>query len=306
MTESTKGVAAILGTGVIWGLMSIYLKLIDHIPPLEILAHRTLWSLVFFFAVLVVQGRPGLLRGALTCRRSAAVLAVAAVLISANWITFITAIQWDRATEASLGYFTVPLASVLLGVVFFGERLGRAQSLAVALAALALGLLAFGLGAAPWIALMLAGSFGLYGAVKKSLPVGPVVSVTAEVLLLSPFALGLLWWIHGSGGGYFGRGLSDSLLLMLSGPLTAVPLMMFSYAARRLRLATLGLSQYLNPTLQFLVATLIFRETFTLWHAAAFPLIWLALAIYTVAFWRQEKAARRLARNSATVPHTVT
>lgn len=306
MTEGAKGVAAMFGACSIWGLGAIYYKMLDHVPPLEVLAHRTLWSLVFFAGILMVQGRLGLVRQALASRRGALVLAVAALMISTNWFMFISSIQWGRATEASLGYFTFPLASVLLGMVFFGERLGRAQGFAVALAALALALLTLGLGAAPWIALVLATSFGLYGVVKKSLSIGPVVSVTAEVLLLLPIALGVLWQVHRAGGGHFGQDLGDSVLLALSGPLTATPLVLFSYAAWRLRLATLGLLQYLNPTLQFLVATLIFREVFTHWHAVAFVLIWLALVIYTAALWRQERAVRRLARSSDTVVHTVT
>jgi len=306
MSESGKGVVAMVAACAIWGLSPIFYKALAHVEPLEVLAHRTLWSFIFFAGILMLQGRLGLMRQALGTGRGALVIAAAALVISVNWFIFISAIQWDRATEASLGYFTFPLASVLLGMVVFGERLGRAQWLAVALAALALALLTWGLGAAPWIALLLAVSFGLYGVVKKSLSVGPVVSVTAEVLLLSPIALGVLWQMHGAGGGHFGQGLSDSLLLAVSGPLTATPLILFSYAARRLRMATLGLLQYLNPTLQFLVATLIFREAFTGWHAGAFVLIWLALAIYTAAMWRQDRAARRLARSSATVAQTMT
>ena len=305
MTDGARGVAAVFGACSVWGLSAIYYKMLDHVPPLEVLAHRTLWSLVFFAGILMLQGRLRLVPQALGTRRGALVIGAAAVVISTNWFMFISAIQWGRATEASLGYFTFPLASVLLGIVFFGERLGRAQGFAVALAALALALLTLGLGAAPWIALVLAVSFGLYGVVKKSLSVGPVVSVTAEVLLLSPIALVILWQMHAAGGGYFGHDLGDSVLLAISGPLTAIPLVLFSYAARRLRLATLGLLQYFNPTLQFLVATLLFREVFTGWHAAAFVLIWLALAIYTLSLWRQDRAARRLARSSATVVHTV-
>ncbi|MBZ0122601.1 MAG: EamA family transporter RarD [Roseovarius sp.] len=306
MTEGARGVAAMFGACALWGFSPILYKALDHVPPLEVVVHRSLWSLIFFAAVLAVQGRLGLVRRALARPRDAAVIALAALVISANWWVFTGAIQWERATEASLGYFTFPLTSVLVGVVVYGERLGRAQSFAVILAGAALVVLAFGLGAAPWIALMLALTLVFYGVVKKSLSVGPVVSVTAEVLLLLPIVLFLLWQMHSTGGGHFGRGLHDSLLLALSGPLTATPLVLFSYAAKRLRMATLGLLQYINPTLQLLVATLIFGEVFTRWHAVAFPLIWLALAIYTVALWRQERAARRLARSSVTVVHTVT
>lgn len=298
MSESVKGVAAMLAACSIWGLSPLYYKLLDHVPPLEVLAHRTLWSCVFFATVLLVQRRLGLLRLALLRPRDALVVGFAALMISTNWFFFISSIQIGKAIEASLGYYTFPLASVLLGAAIFGERLGRAQMLAVALAAVAVMVLTAGLGVAPWISLVLATTFGLYGVVKKWLSVGPVVSVTAEVLLLSPIALVVLWRVHDAGGGHFGADTADSLLLMLSGPLTATPLILFSYAARRLRLATVGLLQYLNPTLQFLVATLVFREVFTPWHAIAFALIWTALAIYSTATWRQDRAARRLAQSS--------
>ena len=192
-----------------------------------------------------------------------------------------------------MGYYIFPLVAVLLGAIAFRERLGKAQLFAVALAATAVITLTIGLGVPPWIALILATSFGFYGLVKKGLSVGPVVSVTAEVLLLSPIALGVLWWFHSDGHGAFGSNWHDSLLLAFSGILTASPLIMFSYATKRITLATVGLVQYLNPSLQFLVATLLFREMFSLWHAIAFGMIWSALAIYTTASLRQDRAARR-------------
>ncbi|WP_397544695.1 EamA family transporter RarD [Roseovarius salis] len=298
MSESFKGVAAMLCACIIWGLSPLYYKLLSHVPPLEVLAHRTLWSCVFFAAVLMVQGRIGQLGLALSRRRDAVVVGFAALMISTNWFFFISSIQMGKAIQASLGYYTFPLASVLFGALFFRERLGRAQTAAVGLAAVAVVVLTAGLGVAPWIALILATTFGLYGVVKKYLSVGPVVSVTAEVLLLSPLALAVLGHVHSAGGGYFAGSLSDSVLLAVSGPLTATPLILFSYAARRLRLATVGLLQYVNPTLQFLVATLVFREVFSLWHAIAFGLIWTALAIYSTATWRQDRAARRVAQSS--------
>ncbi len=298
MSETGKGIAAMIGACTVWGLSSIYYKLLDHVPPLEVLAHRTLWSFVFFAAVLLTQGRLGQLRRALAGGRAVLIAGFAALMISTNWFFFISSIQIGKAVEASLGYYTFPLASVLLGAVVFRERLGRAQIVAVALAALAVAVLTAGLGVAPWIALVLAMTFALYGVVKKWLNVGPVVSVTAEVLLLAPIAAAILWRVHAGGGGHFGASLPDSLLLAVSGPLTATPLILFSYATKRLKLATVGLLQYINPSLQFLVATLVFREAFSPWHAAAFGLIWTALAIYSTASWRQERAARRLAQRS--------
>lgn len=293
MREETKGIIAMVATCTIWGLSGIYYKLLAHIPPIEILAHRTLWSCIFFALVLTVQGRISVLGQTLRVRRSFLLIGFAALMISTNWFVFITSIQVGRAVEASLGYYIFPLVAVLLGAIAFGERLGRAQMMAVSLAIAAVVTLTAGLGVAPWIALILASSFGLYGLVKKGLPVGPVVSVTAEVLLLSPIALAVLWWFHADGQGAFGTSWRDSALLAFSGPLTATPLIMFSYATKRIRLATVGLVQYLNPSLQFLVATLIFREAFSFWHAIAFAMIWTALAIYTAASLRQDRAARR-------------
>lgn len=298
MTEAGKGIAAMVTACTVWGLSSLFYKLLAHVPPLEVLAHRTLWSFVFFATVLGMQGRLFMLRRALWGGREALIVGFAALMISTNWFFFISSIQIGRAMEASLGYYIFPLASVLFGALFFRERLARQQAAAVALAVLAVVVLTAGLGVAPWISLVLATTFGLYGVVKKWLTVGPVVSVTAEVLLLAPVAAAVLWHFHAAGAGHFGGTLSDSLLLALSGPLTGTPLILFSYAARRLKLASVGLLQYLNPTLQFLVATLIFREAFSPWHAAAFSLIWTALAIYTTSAWRQDRAARRLSARS--------
>lgn len=293
MREQTKGVIAMVATCSVWGLSGIYYKLLEHIQPIEILAHRTLWSCAFFAFVLLLQGRISVLPQALGTRRSFFSIALAALMISTNWFVFITSIHTGRAMEASLGYYIFPLVAVLLGAIAFRERLGRAQLFAVALALCAVVTLTAGLGVPPWIALVLATSFGLYGFVKKGLSVGPVASVTAEVLLLSPIALTVLWYFHTGDGGAFGRNWQDSLLLMFSGILTGTPLIMFSYATKRITLATVGLVQYLNPSLQFLVATLIFQEMFSFWHAIAFAMIWTALAIYTTASLHQDRVARR-------------
>ncbi|MHA7876125.1 EamA family transporter RarD [Roseivivax sp.] len=305
MQDRQTGIAAVVAACVIWGLSPIYYKLLADVPPDEVLAHRTLWSFVFFAAVLAVQGRLGAIRAALSDRTRFLTIAFAAVVISNNWFLFIYAIQIGRATEASLGYYIFPLVAVLMGVVFFRERLGPAQILAVGLAALAVIFLSVRLGAPPWLSLILSFSFGLYTVAKKRLDVGPVVSVTAEVLLLTPLALAWLWVLHaGPEGGTFGTDLKTSTLLIFSGPLTALPLILFSVASRRVALSTVGLIQYLNPTLQFLVATLIFREPFGLSQALAFALIWTALAIYSTASWRSERARRRAATVLSTSSET--
>ena len=299
MTDETKGVLAMIGACIVWGLSGLYYKMLDDVPAIEILCHRTLWGFVFFVVILRLQGRLRQLPRAVATPRSFAIIAFAALMISLNWFVFITSIQIGHATDASLGYYIFPLTAVLCGAIFYREKLSRAQLVAVALATAAVVVLSVGLQVTPWVALILAVSFALYGAVKKGLSTGPVLSVTAEVLLLSPFAFGLLVVLHARGEGHFGQDLATSLMLAFAGILTAVPLILFSFAARRVSLATVGLVQYLNPTLQFLVATLIFREAFSIWHAIAFAMIWTALAIYTASSLRRGRAARKAARAAA-------
>ena len=202
MTDTGKGILAMVGACTIWGLSPLYYKLLVAVPPGEVLAHRTLWSFAFFGVVLTLQGRlaelPRLLRG-----RRALVVGFAAAMISANWFLFILSIQIGHTMQASLGYYIFPLVAVVIGLVAFGERLSAAQGVAVALAAAAVLLLTFGLGVTPWISLILAFTFGLYGLVKKRLDAGPVVSVTAEVLLLAPLAA---VWLAGLHAGLWSEG----------------------------------------------------------------------------------------------------
>ena len=292
MSEVKKGVLAMVVACIVWGLSPLYYKLLVSVPPIELLSHRTIWSLVLFALVLFIQGR---LRGALGVlgnRNFMATLFIAALMIAFNWFVFIYSIQINRATESSLGYFIFPLVSVIFGVVLFREKLGRAQMFAVMLAAVAVLILTYGFGQVPWIALSVSVSFGIYGVIKKSLSIPAIVTVTLEVLLLSPIALMILYLHHASdSGGQFGQSLSVSLLLILSGPMTATPLILFSYATRRVALATVGILQYINPSLQFLCATVLFLEPLSLWHAIAFPLIWAALALYSWASFQTAKSS---------------
>lgn len=314
MREAPKGVLAIAGACVIWGLSPIYYKLLSHVPPLEVLSHRTLWSLVFFGAVLGFQGRQGDVFDLISHWRALMLVAVAALMISVNWFVFILSIQVGLTVESSLGYFMFPLVAVLLGRVVFQERFSLWIGVSVMLAASAVILLTIGLGVAPWISLILAVTFAIYGVLKKLALAGPVVSVTAEVLVLAPAALIWIWGVHFAGwqgfagreGGVFAGNWRDSLLLILSGPLTASPLILFSYAARRVTLATLGLVNYLNPSLQFFCAVVIFAEPFTRWHAVAFAMIWLALAIFSTDAIRQERAARRASASASPSSASVT
>lgn len=302
MQDSTKGIFLMIGACTIWGLSPIYYKLLVNVPPLELLAHRTFWSLVVFAGLLAVQGRLGKLRDALGTGRAVLITGFAALMISTNWFLFIFSVQIGQVRETSLGYYIFPLVAVLLGVVVLRERLAALQWVAVGLAALAVTTLTVGLGSAPWIALTLAVTFGAYGLVKKRLAVGAVVSVTAEVVLLGPLALLWLLWLQGQGTGIFGVDVRTSGLLVLSGLLTAFPLILFSAAAKKVNMATLGLLQYLNPTLQFFCAVVLFGEPLTPFHIVAFGLIWIALALYSGAGLAQDRARRKRVMTSSAEP----
>lgn len=298
MRQETAGALMMLGACTVWGLSPLFYALLSHLPALDVLAHRVIWSLLFFVVLLAMQRRLAEVPP-LFAPRQIGWVALATAMISTNWFLFIWAIGQGRVTETSLGYFIFPLVSVLFGALFFGERLSKLELMAVALAGFAVLLLTLGLGVAPWISLTLAFTFGTYGVLKKRVTAGPVVSVTAEVLLTVPIALMVLWDSPvGLGGDLNARDLS---LLILSGPLTAMPLVLFSAATKRIRLSTVGLMQYINPTLQFLCAVLILGEPLSFWYALAFPMIWVALALYSAAALAQErKRATASGTSSAT------
>ncbi|WP_372885870.1 EamA family transporter RarD [Shimia sp.] len=303
MSDTQKGILAMVMACTIWGFAALYWKLLAHLPPLEVLAHRSFWSAVTFVAVLAVQRRLSHVRAALGSPRDAVLIFCASLMISLNWFVFIWAVGSGQATEASLGYFLFPLVAVLAGRLLFAESLAPLQWLAVALAACAVTLLTLGLGVPPWIALVLAASFGAYGILKKRLDVGPVVSVTAEVLLIAPLALAVILTDTQSTG-VLGNSGRDAALLLFAGVLTATPLILFSYAARRVSLSTVGVLQYLNPSLQFFCAVVLLGEPLGFWHAVSFPVIWVALIVYSYASWRREKSATRAASSVSTSPTT--
>lgn len=312
MSESAKGIWAMVFACTVWGLSPIFYRALADVPPLEVLCHRSIWSVIIFAAVLALQGRLAEIGGLLRARRSFLLLAVAGVIISVNWFLFIYATQVDLVTESSLGYYIFPLVAVLFGYLFFGERLSRLQLAAVGLATLAVAILAVRLGALPWISLALAITFAAYAAIKKTIAAGPVLSVTGEILIVLPLALIWIWGAHSADWsalgaqppGAFGTDPVTTVLLVASGAMTAGPLMLLSYATRRIALATAGVVQYLNPTLQFFCAMVLFSEPLTPAHALAFPLIWVALALYSVDSLAQERAARKRARAAATSPAT--
>ena len=313
MSDTAKGLLAIISACFVWGLSGIYYKALAHVPPEEVLSHRTLWSLVFFAIILLVTGRTASLRALVTGPQVVKV-AIAALMISTNWYFFIFSVQTGRALGASLGYYIFPLVAVMLGVIFFRERLGPFRIAAVVLAAIAVAILTIGLGQPPWISLLLAFTFGLYGVVKKGLVASAVTSVAGEVLLLAPLAG--LWLVgiyaFGWGGitgrvvGAFGTNLHDTVMLAFAGVITGLPLVLFSYGAQRLNLGLVGILNYINPTLQFLVATFVFFEPVTRWHMIALPIIWIALALYSVSLLRHDRAPSNRVAIAGTSGTTVT
>ena len=283
MTEHLKGAIAMITACTIWGLSAIYYKQLSETPTIEVLCHRTLWSVVVFTLFLRLQNRLEELKIIFRNRKLVQTLFWAAAMISMNWFFFIWSVHNDRATEASFGYYIFPLVAVVFGLFFFNERLSLMKWVSVVLATIAVLILAISQNILPFIALVLSISFGIYGMLKKQISLGPVLSVTSEVILLLPVALILLLYWHLDGSGSFGTNIMTTSLLIFSGPMTAVPLMLFSYAARRVQMTSLGIIQYLNPSLQFFVAIFIFLEPFGLWQSVAFGLIWLALFIYSFA-----------------------
>jgi len=283
MTEPRKGAVAMVLASIIWGLSAIYYKQLSGIPPLEVLCHRTLWSVIVFIFILRLQDRLQDLKLVFLNKKLILGLFWAAAMISINWFFFIWSVHNDRATEASFGYYIFPLVAVLFGLIFFNEQLSLMKWCSVFLAIFAVTTLAISQNILPFVALVLSVTFGIYGALKKQINLGPVLSVTTEVILLLPLAITFLLYWHSSGFGSFGKDIETTSLLIFSGPMTAVPLMLFSYAARRVQMTSLGIIQYLNPSLQFLVAVFIFAEPFGVSQGIAFGLIWLALFIYTLA-----------------------
>ncbi len=279
-----------LGAGayILWGLLPLYLKLLTGVPAVQVLAHRVVWSLLLLAIVVVVLGRLRTVRAAAR-GRTLALLGASATLIAINWLTYIWAVQHAHVLEASLGYFINPLVNVALGVAVLGERVSRVQRVAVGIAAAGVAVMALSGGGAIWISLVLAVSFGLYGLIRKVAAIDALGGLTIETLLLAPLSLVVLAYAGAAGNAAFGQERSVDLLLILAGPVTAAPLLLFAAAARRLTLATLGLLQYLGPTLQFAEAVLIFGEPLRPVHVVTFAAIWTGCALYAWDAWRRSR-----------------
>ncbi len=292
---TTAGLLYALGAYLVWGLSPVYFKALSGVPPLEILSHRVAWSVALLAPAVALSGAWGELRGALGSWRALLTLGATTVLISVNWLLYIWAIDSGHLLEASLGYFVNPLVSVVLGVVFLREALSRAQTLAVGLAGAGVLWLLLGYGRFPWISLTLATTFGLYGLLRKSAGVGALTGLLAETALLAPAALLYLGAKGASGSGAFGSGWRVSLLLAAAGAITAVPLVWFALAVRRLRLSTMGFLQYLAPSLQLALAVWLYREPFTRSHLVTFGFIWTSLGLYS---WDAVRRLRPVERAS--------
>lgn len=270
----------------LWGLFPLYLRELASVPPLEVVVHRSVWSLIFLLAVLTLLRRWGWLLQLRRQPRQWLVFVASALLLSINWLVYVYAIAIGHVLDASLGYFINPLVSVLLGVLVLRERLQPAQWLAVALAAAGVLWLTVDAGRLPWVALVLAVSFGLYGLLRKTAPLGALEGLTLETLVLAPLVLPLLVWFTLQPGGAMARGdWTLNALLLIAGPLTALPLLLFAAAARRLPLATVGLLQYISPTVQFLLGITVFHEPLQPARLLGFALIWAALVVYSGHAW---------------------
>lgn len=294
--EPAAGFAYALGAFLLWGLLPFYMKAVDHMPAWEVVAHRVIWSVPVAGLLLIAMRRTDDLRAALRDPKTLAQAALTAGLISINWGVYVWAIAAERTVEAALGYYINPLVNVLLATVFLGERLNRLQALAVGCAVIAVAILTVRAGGLPWVSLTLAFSFGFYAFFRKTLPVGASQGFMLEVMLLSLPGLVIIAWMTAQGTGHFGpTGWSDIWLLLLAGPVTAIPLILYANGAKLLRFTTIGVMQYITPTLIFLVAIFVFGEPFSFWQLVAFCFIWSALALYTLSLFRGARAAARAA-----------
>lgn len=277
-----RGFLFALGAYSLWGFLPLFLKALDHISAVEVVAHRVLWSLPIAGAVLLALGRTADVNAALRSPRTLGMAALTAIIISVNWGIYVWAIAVERTVEASLGYYINPLMTVALGAVLLGEKLSRAQVVAVCLAVVAVLVLTFEAGGLPWISLALASTFAVYGFLRKTLPIGPSQGFFLEVLILTVPALAYVVWLAVRGESHFVFSQPENmLLLLLCGPATAVPLLLYGFGAKLLRISTIGIMQYSSPTVVFLIAIFVFHEPFSVWKMVAFVLIWIALAIYS-------------------------
>lgn len=289
--DTPRGFAYAFAAYALWGILPIYLKALGHISPFEVLAHRVVWSVPFAALILFITHRFGDVATALRSPRTMVMAAVTATLITVNWVTYVYAVGSGHAIEGALGYFINPLFSILLGAILLKERLAPVQMAAIGLAFIAVGILTWDAGRLPWISLTLTFSWGAYSFLRKTLPVGPNQGFFLEVAILSVPALPYIIWMESSGAGHLTNGTTtDAWLLAAAGLATAVPLMIYANAAKLLCLSTIGIMQYMTPTIIFLIAVFVFHEPMNPIKLFAFSLIWLALLLYTWSMLRAYRA----------------
>lgn len=287
------GLPYALGAYAIWGFVPLFFKLLTTVPPVEVLAQRIVWSLPLCFLIMAVRRQIGEYLSALKDWRALRLLLASSVLIAVNWLVYIFAIFTDHVLAASLGYYLNPLVNVLLGMIFLGERLSRLQAVAVAVAGVGVAILLAGALDTLWISLMLALSFGTYGLIRKIAPVGSLPGLAIETTLLLPLSLAVAFYYVWLGDGRgFGADTGISWLLAAGGVVTAVPLLLFATAARKMSYAALGFVQYLAPTIQFLLGLFAFGEPLKPAQLACFLLIWTSIAVFSFDMWRKMRAER--------------
>ena len=290
------GPLAGLGAFVIWGTFGLYFKLVGFAGPLEILSHRIVWSAALTLVLVFALGKRKQLWALISSSRTLGLLFLSSLLVAGNWVIYIWAINSGNALEASLGYYIMPLVMLILGRIFFGEKLNRIQMLSVAICTVGvLNLLVF-YGHLPWIALSLSTLFAFYGVIRKFVPADPIAGLFVECALLTPASLIYLVWLQRQGELAFGNiGIEQDALLIGLGICTTIPLVLFAFAARNMKFSALGLMQYLNPTIQFIIAVMVFGEAFTTAHMVTYTLVWIGLGVYS---WDNLRTARQNRRKS--------
>lgn len=301
MPGSRRGLIAGALAYTLWGVFPLYWTVLEPAGAIELLAHRIIWSVATMLAILVLWRRVDQFRALLRDRRRFWIIALAAVVITVNWGGYIWGVNNGKVVETSLGYFINPLVTVLMGVLLLGERLRRLQWIAMGIAFVAVAVITIDYGRPPWVALLLAFSFGTYGLAKKQAGAGAVESITLETLLIAPFAMAYVAWLVATGESNFGsHGLGHALPFTTTGIITAVPLMLFGAAAIRVSMVSLGLLQYLAPTIQFALGLLVFDEPMPASRWIGFSLVWVALAMFTVEAVNHRRRQLRLVAHATT------
>lgn len=293
LSDAEKGVALAVLAHLIWGGMAVYFGYLRHVSPIEIAVNRGLWSLPVAALAVWYLGKTGEVLKVIASPRHLAILALTSALVVFNWGFYVWSIQVGRTLESSLGYFINPLLNVVMGYLFLGERFSRPQLVALALAAAAVLIQTVALGVFPWLGLMLASTFCLYGFLRKIIKVGPIEGFFVEVAILAVPALIAQGWLARNGMAHFGAAAFETLMLMGCGVMTAATLMFYTSSIRRIRYSTAGLLQYISPSLVFLTAVFIFGEHLNGWKLLSFAIIWIALAIFSVSAIRDERSRRQ-------------